>query len=427
MNPMYLSGFGVSLSVDRARLMVRNGFCDPDVEPERFEIQPRKAHFDSVVIDGHSGNITLDAIKWLMRHDIPLFVLDYNGTLLSSTLPREPVNGPLKIAQIEAYRNCEKRFYIAKKLVEAKAQRSIDVMKWLDARYGGFSAIEAALSSESKRLDQCQSLPRLLSIEGRIAEIYWQYPQQVLPAKFGFTSRIHETRQMNASDPFNVLLNYGYAILESECRKALNSIGLEPTIGFLHEARQTKHPLVYDFQEPYRWLVDTTIIESLERREFSQKDFHRLDNYVLRLKPDAARKLLSILQIKFNATIHYRGKYYGWNTILRLKCQELAGYILSKRNELDFSHPCPILSRDDSETFRNQILSLSAAEARKLGIRKNTLWYMQQRARTHKRIRIYNPVKERLAQGSISQVESLGATKAQLRRDSQSQGTQRDR
>jgi hypothetical protein len=55
------------------------------------------------------------------------------------------------------------------------------------------------------------------------------------------------------------------------------------------------------------------------------KDFYRLDNYVLRLRPEAARKLLDILQSKLNATMHYREKYYGWDTILRLKCQELAG------------------------------------------------------------------------------------------------------
>ena len=285
MNPLYLSGFGISISVDRARLQVRHGFQDPDVEPERFEIQPRHAKFDSVIVDGHSGNITLDAIKWLMRHDIPIFVLDYNGTLLSSTLPREPVNGPLKIAQVDAYRNREKRFYIAKKLVEAKAQRTLDVLEWLDARYGKLKPkIGTDLSNEIQRLDKCSELQRLLMVEGRIADIYWRYLKQVLPDKFGFKSRMHETHQMNASDPFNVLLNYGYAILESQCRKALNSVGLEPTIGFLHETRQTKYSLVYDFQEPYRWLIDTAVISCLESDQFGKKDFFRMDNYVLRLR-----------------------------------------------------------------------------------------------------------------------------------------------
>lgn len=89
---------------------------------------------------------------------------------------------------------------------------------------------------------------------------------------------MHESHQVNASDPVNTLLNYVYAILESQCRKALNSVGLEPTIGFLHEVRQTKQPLVYDLQEPFRWLVHVTAIEPLQHRLFGQKGFYRMDN-----------------------------------------------------------------------------------------------------------------------------------------------------
>jgi CRISPR-associated protein Cas1 len=40
---------------------------------------------------------------------------------------------------------------------------------------------------------------------------------------------------MNASDEINALLNYGYAVLESMIRKTINSIGLDPSIGYLHE------------------------------------------------------------------------------------------------------------------------------------------------------------------------------------------------
>ena len=208
MNPLYLSGFNVSLSVDRARLQVRDGIQQPDVEPERFQVQPRNAHFDSVVIDGHSGAISLDAIKWLMRHGIPIFVLDYNGTLLSSTLPREPVNGPLKIAQVEAYNDHEKRFYIAKKLIEAKTQRTLDTIQWLEACHGKLQR-STDLQNETKRLGESTDLRNLMMVEGRIADIYWRYLQQVLPAKFNFTSRIRDTHQRNASDPVSLrkLLN----------------------------------------------------------------------------------------------------------------------------------------------------------------------------------------------------------------------------
>jgi CRISPR-associated protein Cas1 len=397
MNPLYLSGFGVSLNVDRARLIVKDGFLEPDSIQKRHEFEPRKMRYDSVVIDGQTGTVSLTAIKWLMRHNVPLFILDYDGTLLSSTLSREPVNGPLKIAQIDAYRDRAKRFYIAKKLVEAKAQRTLDVMKWLAARYGELSSqVQADLTNELERLEQCQSLPRLLSIEGRIADIYWRHLQQVLPVKFGFTSRMHETHQMNASDPVNALLNYGYSILESQCRKALNSVGLEPTVGFLHEARQTKYALIYDLQEPYRWLVDTTVISCLESDRFSKKGFYRMDNYILRLRPEAAKKFLDALRIKFNSPVRYKGRSYSWDTLIRLKAQELANYVVGKRTNLDFGEPKQILHRTDSEAARNRILSMTTAEARKRGIRENTLWYLQHRARGTKSFDVYSKVRRRL-------------------------------
>jgi CRISPR-associated protein Cas1 len=195
---------------------------------------------------------------------------------------------------------------------------------------------------------------------------------------------------MNASDPVNALLNYGYAVLESECRKALNTVGLEPTVGFLHETKQARYPLVYDLMEPYRWLVDTTIIECLEFERFSKNDFYRLDNYVLRLRPEAVKKLLAALQLRFNSTTLYRNKNYGWSTVIQSKCQELENYIQAKRTQIDFSTPSPALHREDSEALRNRILSTSVAEGRQLGITKNTLWYMQQRARAHKPLKIYN-------------------------------------
>ena len=274
-------------------------------------------------------------------------------------------------------------------------------MKWLDARYGELSSqVQAEFENESERLEQCQSLPRLLSIEGRIADIYWRYLQRVLPVKFGFTSRMHETHQMNASDPMNALLNYGYAILESQCRKALNSVGLEPTVGFLHETRQTKYPLVYDLQEPYRWLIDTTVISCLEGGRFAKKDFYRMDNYVLRLRPEAAKNLIDALRIKFNSAARYKGRFYSWDTLIRLKAQELANYLVGKRTSLDFGEPKQILHRTDSEAVRNRILSMTKAEARKRDIRRNTLWYLQHRARSGGSFKIYSKVQVKLSESA---------------------------
>jgi CRISP-associated protein Cas1 len=46
-----------------------------------------------------------------------------------------------------------------------------------------------------------------------------------------------ETGNRNAAHPFNAILNYGYATLESEIRISAISEGYDPTIGIMHEGR----------------------------------------------------------------------------------------------------------------------------------------------------------------------------------------------
>ncbi len=176
----------------------------------------------------------------------------------------------------------------------------------------------------------------------------------------------------------------------------MSSVGLEPTVGFLHEARQTKYPLVYDLQEPYRWLVDTTVVSCLESGRFGKKDFYRMDNYVLRLRREAARKFIDALRMKFNPPVLHKGKLYSWDTLIQLKAQEFAAYILGKRAGLGFGEPKPILHRTDSEAIRSRILSMTMTEARKLGIGRNTLWYLQRRAGSDRPFAIYSKVRRRI-------------------------------
>jgi len=46
----------------------------------------------------------------------------------------------------------------------------------------------------------------------------------------------------------------------------INMTGLDPSLGFLHEDKPAATPLVYDFQEPYRWLVDYTVLRMVLSR-----------------------------------------------------------------------------------------------------------------------------------------------------------------
>jgi len=397
MNPIYLSGFGVSLNVDAARLIVKDGHIAPDTHPYSCEVRPRHASFDSVVIDSQSGQMSIGAVKWLMRHGIPIFILDYNGSILSSILPRGPVTGDLKRAQLEAYQDPQRRAYIAKKIVEAKLERTRNLVEWLSLRYNIEDKDKKQLDTEINRLGGVNDLKGVLFVEGRSADVYWRIFQKLIPKKYGFLFRMHESHQMNSTDPVNTLLNYGYAFLESRCRAAINTVGLEPSIGFLHEIAQPKYPLVYDLQEPFRWIVDMTVLSCLENKIFSKKDFFLTDNYVLRLKPSAIKKLLQQLRLRLNSRVRYRGKNYSWDTILQLKTQELARHLLGRTEALDFTEPLPQFDMRNSDTLRDTVLSLTSSEAKERGISKSTVWYLKNRAQNDEPLCIYAKVRKKVS------------------------------
>ena len=101
--------------------------------------------------------------------------------------------------------------------------------------------------------------------------------------------------------------------------------------------------------------------------------------------------------------MHFRGRNYQWDTITQLKAQELASYILGKGKTLDFADPAPNLAKQDSKILRESIRRLSTAEAKKLGIKKNTLWYLKKRAADSKPLRTYSSVSTKLATMALCQ------------------------
>jgi hypothetical protein len=95
-----------------------------------------------------------------------------------------------------------------------------------------------------------------------VARRYWEPYAKVIPECFDFQGRVTSSHQNNATDPVNASLNYAYGFLEGECPKAINTVGLESAVGFLHEFSdyQTKQSLVYDLHEPFRWLADLFVM-----------------------------------------------------------------------------------------------------------------------------------------------------------------------
>jgi len=67
-------------------------------------------------------------------------------------------------------------------------------------------------------------------------------------------------RNRHATHPVNAMLNYGYAVLESQARIATIAQGLDPAIGYLHTFRPGRVSLVYELMEPLRPQVDRLLL-----------------------------------------------------------------------------------------------------------------------------------------------------------------------
>ncbi|MGI0061367.1 MAG: CRISPR-associated endonuclease Cas1 [Nitrosotalea sp.] len=417
MNPLLISGFGTSINVEKRKLVISN-----KLKNKKLEFYPHQIDHDSIIVDGHTGSITFESMRWLMKHDINLTLLNWNGNLLGITLPQEPKAGKLRIKQYEKYLNSESRFEIALKIVQSKTANSVNLLKELATFYDeiDLNSVNKLVENERKNyqflFNQVQnkqvttrkesisnSFNKLMNYEGRIALVYLEQLRKIfvkLSPEFNFQGRMNKSNSWNnnASDEINALLNYGYAILESEIRKCINSIGLDPAIGFLHEVAPSKSPLVYDLQELFRWIIDLSVIQLLEENKLKKSDFILTENYHIRLKENTAKLLIDKIRINFNNKVSYKNKKnYAYQSILFDNIQKLANFILEKDDKLiEFYVPRIIINKNDSLELRNKILDMTIEERKRLGIGKTTYWYMKKNLQDGKRIKIYDKVLSKL-------------------------------
>jgi len=194
-------------------------------------------------------------------------------------------------------------------------------------------------------------------------------------------------------------LNYGYGVLEGECRRAINAVGLEAGVGFLHKPTyiETRQSLVYDLEGPFRWLIDLTVLQGFESRVLDLHTFHfKFDDYRFRFNPDAKEQFISLLKEQFNRGVRYKGKRTKWDTVIQEKTSELARFLTGKVTEVDFIKPSPCLERTDDRELRSRILALDASQARRLGIGKSELHYLRRNARNERSFKLYKETRQRL-------------------------------
>lgn len=399
LNPLLISGFGTSINVEKRKLVIQN-----KLKNEVHEFYPHRIEHDSIIVDGHTGHITFESMRWLTKHNVSLSLLNWDGNLLSVTLPDSPISGKLRIKQYQKYLDAKTRHKIALEFVKSKVDSSLNLLEEL-SRFHEFDFDKArrGFESETKFFAEkpVNSIQDILGYEGRIARFYFDALQKIFESiapQFRFASRSNydHKRTDHASDEINALFNYGYAILVSETRKAINSVGLDAEIGFLHEILSSRTPLVYDFQELFRWLIDYSIIQLLEENRLKKSDFIVTENYHIRLRENTAKMLIEKIRLNFNCKAPYRNRNFTYQNILYDKVQQLANFISEKKKEIVFDVPYMQIKRIDTATLKEKILALTPDQRRRLGINKSTLWYIKRNLDDGKSIKLYGKILSKL-------------------------------
>ncbi|WP_052279157.1 hypothetical protein [Methanosarcina acetivorans] len=142
--------------------------------------------------------------------------------------------------------------------------------------------------------------------------------------------------------------------------------------------------------------MDLAVISLIESGAMESKDFIRTENYNLRLKPAGARKVVNEFSSMLNEKVNYQGKESTWSYVIFLKVRELAHYLTTKKEKLDFVKPEYEIERVDSYEIRQKILNISYVDWKKLGFSKGTLHYMKQIAKSDKPFTLEAHVLERV-------------------------------
>jgi CRISP-associated protein Cas1 len=141
-----------------------------------------------------------------------------------------------------------------------------------------------------------QDIDSLFGIEGTAAREYFAAFPALSTDHQGSVGSFTRSRRP-PTDPINCLLSFLYGMLRVAVHGALEQVGLDPYIGFLHGIRPGKPALALDLMEEFRpLLADRLALTLLNRRELQEDDFESLPGDTVRLTDDGRRSVLNAWQ-----------------------------------------------------------------------------------------------------------------------------------
>jgi len=331
LNTLFITQPDVYLSLDGDNIVVLR-------DQEKLGRLPLH-NLESVISFGYTG-ASPAFMGYCAEHNISLAFFTTNGRFLARVIGASKGNVVLRKKQYLASEDEVLSAKIARNFILGKIYNHKWMLERMTRDYplridvSSFKAVSQQLSALLLDVRACEDLERLRGLEGQAAVSYNKlFDDMILQQKEDFSFRARSRRP--PLDPVNAMLSFAYSLLANDVAAALEGVGLDAYVGFLHRDRPGRASLALDVMEELRGVfADKFVLSLINKKMVSNEDFTKKENGAVIMKDEGRKKFLAAWQNKKQDKIThpYLGEKISWGLVPHAQALLLARYL---RNDLD--------------------------------------------------------------------------------------------
>lgn len=227
---------------------------------------------DGLVIMGQA-TISPTIINELLERKIPLSFLTATGKYKGCLQPELTKNIFLRKVQWLAAEETKKSIHLVHGFVRGKLKNYRNSLLRRRREYAELNLDQEInnLKQVIETINSTNNIDSLRGLEGAGSAVYFGcFNQLIKNPNFGFKSRVRRP----PTDPINSLLSLGYSLLRHDIQSAVNIVGFDPYLGYLHYQRYGRPSLALDLMEEFRPLiVDAMVLNAINKEKLTPNDF----------------------------------------------------------------------------------------------------------------------------------------------------------
>lgn len=296
-------------------------------------------NLESIVTFGYAG-ASPKLMGYCVERNISLVFLKQNGYFLARVIGKSKGNVVLRKEQYRRSDDEKQSALISRNFILGKVYNNKWMLERMTRDYPlridlpKFKEISKHLSKLINNIRDCDDLEALRGWEGQAAYSYNSvFDQMILQQRDDFYFRYRNRRP--PLDNVNALLSFVYTLLAHDSSSALEAVGLDAYVGFLHRDRPGRPSLALDLMEELRGIyADRFVLSIINKKVLNKDDFFEKENNAVILKDDARKKLLKAWQTKKQEKIThpFLSEKISWGLVPYVQAMLLARYL---RGDLD--------------------------------------------------------------------------------------------